>query len=65
MDTYNKDELNRRMNGAVSALKAELAGLRTGRASPASAGSREGRSLWQSDADQSGRHRSARPSPGF
>ena len=34
MDTYNKDELNRRMNGAVSALKAELAGLRTGRASP-------------------------------
>jgi ribosome recycling factor len=34
MDAYNKDELNRRMNGAVSALKAELAGLRTGRASP-------------------------------
>src|SRR3954454_13711915 len=34
MDTYNKDELNRRMNGAISALKAELAGLRTGRASP-------------------------------
>ena len=34
MDTYNKDELNRRMNGAVTALKAELAGLRTGRASP-------------------------------
>ena len=34
MDTYNKDELNRRMNGAVAALKAELAGLRTGRASP-------------------------------
>ena len=31
---YNKDELNRRMNGAVTALKAELAGLRTGRASP-------------------------------
>ena len=30
---YNKDELNRRMNGAVSALKTELAGLRTGRAS--------------------------------
>jgi ribosome recycling factor len=35
MDTYSKDELNRRMNGAVAALKAELAGLRTGRASPA------------------------------
>lgn len=34
MDTYNKDELDRRMNGAVSALKAELSGLRTGRASP-------------------------------
>lgn len=34
MDTYNKDELNRRMNGAVTSLKAELAGLRTGRASP-------------------------------
>ncbi len=34
MDTYNKDELTRRMNGAVSALKAELSGLRTGRASP-------------------------------
>src|SRR5256885_15321175 len=35
MDIYNKDELNRRMNGAIAALKAELAGLRTGRASPA------------------------------
>jgi ribosome recycling factor len=35
MDAYNKDELNRRMNGAVSTLKAELAGLRTGRASAA------------------------------
>jgi ribosome recycling factor len=35
MDTYSKDELNRRMNGAVTALKAELAGLRTGRASTA------------------------------
>lgn len=34
MENYNKDELNRRMNGAVTALKAELAGLRTGRASP-------------------------------
>jgi ribosome recycling factor len=35
MDSYSKDELNRRMNGAVSTLKTELAGLRTGRASPA------------------------------
>ena len=35
MDSYSKDELNRRMNGAAAALKAELAGLRTGRASPA------------------------------
>lgn len=34
-DTYNKDELNRRMNGAVTTLKQEFAGLRTGRASPA------------------------------
>lgn len=30
---YNKDELSRRMDGALSALKAELGGLRTGRAS--------------------------------
>ena len=35
MDTYSKDELNRRMNGAVGTLKSELAGLRTGRASSA------------------------------
>ncbi|HEY2836644.1 MAG TPA: ribosome recycling factor [Rhizomicrobium sp.] len=34
-DTYNKDELNRRMNGAVATLKSEFGGLRTGRASPA------------------------------
>ena len=34
-DTYNKDELNRRMNGAVTTLKQEFSGLRTGRASPA------------------------------
>ncbi len=32
---YNKDELNRRMNGAVATLKTEFAGLRTGRASTA------------------------------
>src|SRR6185312_4238055 len=34
-DTYNKDEMNRRMNGAVATLKGEFAGLRTGRASAA------------------------------
>ena len=33
-DAYNKDELDRRMNGAVATFKSELAGLRTGRASP-------------------------------
>jgi ribosome recycling factor len=34
-ETYNKDEMIRRMNGAVMGLKGEFAGLRTGRASPA------------------------------
>jgi ribosome recycling factor len=34
-DAYNKDEMNRRMTGAVATLKGEFAGLRTGRASPA------------------------------
>lgn len=33
--SYNKDELNRRMDGAVGTAKSELAGLRTGRASVA------------------------------
>lgn len=33
--TYNKDELNRRMNGAIATVKSELGGLRTGRASAA------------------------------
>ena len=32
---YNKDEFDRRMNGAIGTLKTELAGLRTGRASAA------------------------------
>jgi ribosome recycling factor len=32
--TYDLNELKRRMHGAVSLLKTELAGLRTGRASP-------------------------------
>jgi ribosome recycling factor len=34
-DVYNKDEMNRRMAGAVTTLKSELSGLRTGRASAA------------------------------
>jgi ribosome recycling factor len=34
-DAYSKDEINRRMDGAISTLKSELAGLRTGRASAA------------------------------
>jgi len=34
-DAYNKEEMNRRMNGAVATLKSEFSGLRTGRASPA------------------------------
>ncbi len=34
-EAYTKDELDRRMNGAVSTLKTELGGLRTGRASAA------------------------------
>lgn len=31
---FDKDELARRMNGAVATLRSEFAGLRTGRASP-------------------------------
>ena len=34
-DAYSKDEMNRRMVGAVTTLKGEFSGLRTGRASPA------------------------------
>ncbi len=34
-DTFNKDEMGRRMKGAVATLKTEFSGLRTGRASPA------------------------------
>ncbi|MES2472385.1 MAG: ribosome recycling factor [Pseudomonadota bacterium] len=34
-EAYSKDELDRRMNGAVSTPKSELGGLRTGRASAA------------------------------
>ncbi len=34
-ETYNKDEINRRMTGASATLKNELGGLRTGRASAA------------------------------
>jgi ribosome recycling factor len=32
---YDKEELRRRMKGAIATLKTEFAGLRTGRASPA------------------------------
>src|ERR1700710_2505943 len=34
-DTYSKDEISRRMTGAVATLKSEMGGLRTGRASAA------------------------------
>jgi len=34
-DAYSKDEMSRRMDGAVATLKSEFGGLRTGRASPA------------------------------
>jgi ribosome recycling factor len=34
-EDYNKDEMDRRMAGAVASLKSELVGLRTGRASAA------------------------------
>ena len=34
-DAYSKDDMNRRMDGAVTTLKSELGGLRTGRASAA------------------------------
>src|SRR5271154_3004317 len=34
-DTFNKEEMTRRMKGAVATLKSEFSGLRTGRASPA------------------------------
>ncbi len=34
-EAYHKDELDRRMNGAIATLKSELSGLRTGRASSA------------------------------
>ena len=34
-EIYNKDEVTRRMKGAVATLKTEFSGLRTGRASPA------------------------------
>lgn len=33
--TFDKEDLNRRMNGSIAALKGEFAGLRTGRANPA------------------------------
>jgi ribosome recycling factor len=33
-DKYNKDDVSRRMKGAVDTLRSEFGGLRTGRASP-------------------------------
>ena len=33
--TFDKEDLNRRMNGSITALRGEFAGLRTGRANPA------------------------------
>ena len=33
-ETYSKDEMTRRMKGAVDTVKSEFAGLRTGRAFP-------------------------------
>ena len=35
MPAYNKNDLDRRMHGALEVLKHDLAGLRTGRASTA------------------------------
>ena len=34
-EVYSKDEMDRRMKGAMATLKSELGGLRTGRANPA------------------------------
>ena len=42
MAAYDKSDLERRMAGAVEALKSDLAGLRTGRASTALRGRAQG-----------------------
>jgi ribosome recycling factor len=34
-DAYSRDDMDRRMKGAITTFKSELGGLRTGRASPA------------------------------
>jgi len=34
-NVFDKEDLNRRMNGSVAALRSEFSGLRTGRANPA------------------------------
>ena len=34
-EVFSKDEIDRRMKGAIATLKSELGGLRTGRASAA------------------------------
>jgi ribosome recycling factor len=62
-DAVDLADLKRRMEGAVSNLKSELNGLRTGRASANLARSDHGRCLWRSDADQSGGNRVSVPEP--
>ena len=56
MPTYDKSDLQRRMHGAVEALKHDLGGLRTGRASTALARSDQRRGLWRANAAEPGRH---------
>ena len=53
---FDKEDVNRRMNGAVATLKTEFAGPahRPRQRRPARSG--HGRGLWQRDADQPGGH---------
>jgi ribosome recycling factor len=53
---YDKEDMNRRMNGAVATLKQEFAGLADRARQPGAARSRHGRGLWQPDADHPGGH---------
>ncbi len=55
--TYDINEIKRRMQGASAALKTELSGLRTGRASAALARPGHGRGLRRADAAQPVRQR--------
>ena len=57
MPAYDKADIERRMDGAVEALKHDLGGLRTGRAIDRAARSGPGRGLRREDAAQPGRHR--------